>query len=182
MEEVAGVVRRAFGRDLEFEDIYNHVTLPQEVCLLRKDGHIVAMRSHNRKVLSGIPSLVLEGAAIDPSLHGNGIYGRLLAEIHRGESAICLRTQNPRVYAGLERYCTAVYPGEDEMPSAIREIQKALASDFGCEMDENGVVRGHYGHLFYGEEPFHERVSPFFKERLGMDLHRGDAVLVVGVK
>lgn len=176
------VVRKAFGRDLEFEDIYRHVTLPEEVCLLRQNGSIVAMRSHNRKNLSGLPSLILEGAAIDPSLHGNGIYGKLLSEIYKGEVVICLKTQNPRVYAGLEKFCAKVYPRMDEMPCAIREIQKSLALNFGCKIDENGVARGYYGGQLYGEEPFHERVSPFFKEKLKMDFYKGDGILVVGVK
>ena len=142
----------------------------------------MAMRSQNRKILAGVPSLILEGAAIDPSLHGNGAYGKILSEIHNGETAICLRTQNPRLYAGLEKYCTTIYPGKDKMPNDVRRIQEALALDLGSKIDENGVIRGHYGGLFYGEEPYHERVSPIFKEKLGMDLHKGDAVLVVGIK
>lgn len=140
------------------------------------------MRSHNRKDLSGIPSLVLEGIAIDPSLHGNGIYRRILSEVHKREAILCLRTQNPRIYAALEGYCNAVYPGKGEMPGAIREIQKSLASDFGCRINERRVIKGYYGSLFYDKEPLHERISPFFKDNLGMDLHKGDAVLLVGVK
>ena len=140
------------------------------------------MRSQTRSIFSGIPSLILEGIAIDPSLHGKGIYGRLLSEIYEGETILCLRTQNPRVYAALEKYCRTIYPKEEETPKAIQEIQKSFAESLRCQIDENGVVKGYYGNLFYGTEPLHARVSPFFKERLKMDLHKGDAVLVIGVK
>jgi len=182
LEEVVGLVRRAFGTDLDFDDIYRHVTLPQEVCLLRnEDGSLKAMRSHNRKTISGIPCLFLEGAVIDPSLHGHGIYGRILSEINEREAVICLKTQNPRVYAAIEGYCSAVYPGMQETPGAIREIKKAIAADLKCAADENGVIQGYYGRLLYGEEPAHER-SVFFKDKLKMNLERGDALIVVGVK
>ena len=145
-------------------------------------GSIVAMSSNNRKNLSGMPSLIIEGVAIDPLLHGKGAYGKILSEMYNGEATICFRTQNPRLYAAHEMYCHKVYPGVEEMPGAIKEIQKALASELKCAIDKNGVVKGYYGSLFYGKEPFHERISPFFKEILEMDLYKGDAVLVVGVK
>jgi hypothetical protein len=168
---------------MEFQDIYNHVTMPEEVCLLKDEyGKVIAMRSQNRKILSGIPSIILEGAAIDPIFHGKGIYGRLLSEVHGGEAIICTRTQNPRIYAALQRYCSRVFPERNESPGAIREIMRSFAVELGCKINENGVIRGHYGDLFYDKEPFHERISPFFKNELGMNLNNGDALLVVGVK
>ncbi|KHO50016.1 MAG: hypothetical protein QT01_C0001G0130 [archaeon GW2011_AR6] len=178
------VVREAFGRKLEFEDIYNHLTLPDEVHLLKIGAgkEIVAMRGYSRRVLSGLQSLILEGAAILPEMQGNGVYGKMLEQAHEGESVLCLRTQNPRLYAAFEKFCDKVYPGFHDTPRAVREIQKAFAEYLGCDADENGIVREYYGGLFYGEEPYHERISPLFMERLKMDLHKGDAVLVLGVK
>ncbi|GEM_PF-1443656 len=182
LEDVVGLVRRAFGRELEFDDIYRHVTLPEEVCLLRnEDGSLIAMRSHNRKTFSGIPSLFLEGAVVDPVFHGKGIYGKILSEVHTREAVICLKTQNPRVYAALEGYCSAVYPGMQETPRAIQEIQRAVAADLKCDANKEGVISGYYGRLLYGKEPTHKR-SAFFKDKLNMNLARGDALIVVGVK
>lgn len=175
------MVRRAFAKHLEFSDIYDHVTLPQEVCLLRREGRIIAMRSQNRTRLSGLSALILEGAAIDPIFHGKGIYGVLLSHVYKEEAIICLRTQNPHVYAGLEKFCAKVYPNKENMPGAVREIQQAFAHNLGCKINSNGVIKGYYGGLFYGEKPTHKRVSNIF-ETLGVDLENGDGLLVVGIK
>ena len=150
--------------------------------MLRSENSIVAMRSHNRKNLSGISALILEGAAIDPLFHGKGVYGKILSEIYQQESVICLRTQNPRVYAALEKFCSSVYPSRKETPELIKRVQTDLAFDLRCEIDSYGVIKGYYGSLFYGVEPYHDRITDLFKEKLKMNLHNGDAVLVVGVK
>ena len=100
--------------------------------------------------------------------------------VQNGEPIICLRTQNPRMYRALEKHCSSVYPNSNEdIPDAIRA---EFARYLGSEIDDRGVVRRHYGGLFYGEEPTYDRVSDFFKEELGMDLYRGDAMLAIGVR
>lgn len=183
LEEVVGVVRRAFGREMDFEDVYNHVTHPQEVFLLRDNlGKLIAMRSHNRVIFSGLPSLVLEGAAIDPEYHGRGVYQILLSEIDKRGRIMFLRTQNPRVYAAFSRFCDTVYPNERETPEAIAALLKAFSEYLRCKTDENFVVKGQYGHMLYGNEPSHKDLSDFFNKKLGMDLSNGDAVLLAGIK
>lgn len=180
VDQVAEVVRRAFGRNLEYDDIYQHITSPENVYLL-KNGEINAMASYNRRVLSGIPALVAEGIAVAPEIQGKGLF-RMITDVARErESVICLRTQSPRMYRALEKYCSAIYPGPNSMPRAIGEIRGDLAEHLGCAIDEKGVVKGYYGGLFYAQEPAHKSVSPFFKE-VGVDVNKGDALLVVGVR
>ena len=72
LEEVAGVVRAGFGRTLDFSDIYAHVTVPEEVYLLR-NGQIKAMASYNRKIFSGFFRTDSQGFFI-PATIGKGKY------------------------------------------------------------------------------------------------------------
>ena len=154
--------------------------MPERVFLLR-NGEIKAMASYNRRFFAGVHSLIVEGVCLDPSVQGKGIFKEITYQVVNGESVICLRTQNPRMYKSLADYCQTTFPGLKTMPRQIRTIQEEFAAYLNCSIDKNGVVRGHYGELFYGEEPEHSRISRFFKQDLEMDLHKGDAVLAIGI-
>lgn len=166
---------------MDYDDIYNHVTQPEEVYLLHKDDQLVAMGSYSRARFSGYPSLVVEGIAVSPEMQGRGVFREITANVENREEVICLRTQNPRMYRALEKYCKDVYPGQFKIPSKVREIREEFADSLNCEIDENGVVKGYYGGLFYGKIPYHEKVNLLFEE-LGVNLDKGDALLLVGIK
>lgn len=181
LEEIVELVRAAFGRNLEYKDIYNHLTCPEKVYLLRNEK-IISMASYNQRVLSGIPCLIVEGIAVKPEFQGMGVFKELTNRATNGEAIICLRTQNPRMYRALEKYCSYIYPKKEEIPEAIKAIIKDFAHYLGCEATEKGIVKEYYGGLFYGEEPYHENLSNFFKKDLEMKLEKGDALLAIGVK
>ncbi len=166
---------------MDYQDIYLHVTSPETVFLAEEQNRVLAMASYNSVVLSGIPSLIVEGIAIEPETQGKGIFSRITDVARDGEYAVCLRTQNPRMYRALQKYCSLMYPDKKEMPLAIAGIRKALAEYMGCQINEKGIVGGYYGGLFYGEEPTHPKITSFFKEELGLKLERGDALLCVGL-
>jgi hypothetical protein len=148
---------------------------------LLENGSINAMSSYNRLVLSGIPSLVVEGIAVSQAIQGKGFFKDVTEIARSNEAVICLRTQNPFMYRALEKYCSYIYPGQNRMPVAVKAIQDDLASHLSCGIDEQGVIKGFYEGLFYGEKPVHRFVSPLF-EKLGMDVNNGDAVLAIGIK
>lgn len=166
---------------MDYQDIYNHVTAPETVYLLEGNGSVLAMASYSRALLSGIPSVIVEGIAVDPEIQGRGVFREMTDYARAGTAVICLRTQNPRMYRALETYCSYIYPGRTEMPAAVAEVRNALAKRLNCEADNEGIVRRCYGASLYREEPRHTEISPLFKERLGLDLSNGDAVLVVGI-
>lgn len=180
--EIHELVNASFGKILTEEDIFEHITTPDEVCLLRENGTLLAMRSHSRTILSGFPTTILEGAAIHPNVQGNGLYSLLLDQITFQTPVYGTRTQNPHTYVALEKYCSAIYPANNYTPDAIVAIRNDLAKYFGSSITEKGVVKDHYGSLFYGEEPKHQRISKFFSDELDMDIYRGDAVLLLGIK
>ena len=166
---------------MDYQDIYLHVTFPETVFLAEEQNRVLAMASYNSVILSGIPSLIVEGIAIEPETQGKGIFSKMTDTVRNGEYAICLRTQNPRMYRALQKYCALIYPDKKETPSAILEMRIALAECMDCKTNERGIVKGHYGCLFYGEEPTHPKVTSFFREELGLKLELGDALLCIGL-
>ncbi len=163
-----------------FQDIYDHITLPERVFLFR-NGEINAMASYNRKYFAGFPCLIVEGICLNPSIQGKGIFKQITDNAINGETAICLRTQNPRMYRALANYCSTTFPGLKTLPEQVRALQKEFAAYLNCSVDFNGVVKGYYGGLFYGKEPEHCSISRFFKQDLEMALDKGDAVLAIGI-
>jgi hypothetical protein len=180
LEQVVDVVRSGFGRNLDFEDIYKHVTAPEEVYLLRNKD-ILAMASYNTRNFCGFDSLIVEGIALSPKVQGKGVFRLLADQAVDDKKLIFLRTQNPRMYRALEKYCSAIYPSTINFSGNNNRFLEEFAHYLGCKIDEKCVVRGYYGGLFYGEEPKHCEVGRFFKEDLKMDLSKGDAVLAVGI-
>ncbi len=165
---------------MDYQDIYLHATVPEIVFLAEEQNRVLAMASYTSTILSGIPSLIVEGVAITPYAQGKGIFAQLTDTARKGESAVCLRTQNPRMYKALQNYCIVTYPEKSEVPSAIANLRSALAQHLGCTSDERGIIRKYYGSLFYGEEPTHPHATSFFKKELGLHIEEGDALLCVG--
>jgi hypothetical protein len=156
--------------------------LPETVYLLLQKNKPVAMASYNAKIISGFPSIIVEGIAVDPKFQGRGVFRELTSLENTTEAVILLRTQSPRMYAALANYCSFVHPTIGQMPEAVRGLQKGFAAYLNCNADQRGIVRGHYGGLLYGTEPQHTRFSKLLKKDLGMKLHKGDAALLVGIR
>lgn len=173
-------MNQGFGRELDFQDIYDHVTSPDEVYLLRNEQAIESMASYNRRVFSGKTALIVEGVVVSPRIQGKGVFGNITEKVKDSEDFICLRTQNPRMYRALEKICDKTYPNLISQRFPSETLRSDLANHFDCEVGHNGVARGFYGSLFYGLEPIHPDYTDFFKKHLGMHLEDGDALLVVG--
>ena len=184
LEEIVSVVRNAFGRpDMDYEDIYAHLTSPEMLFLLEDAEKVLGMAAYNTALLSGIPSLIVEGIAINPSIQAKGIFREVTDLASKNKCIVCLRTQNPHMYRALQKYCSYLYPGEKKgLPLAINAIREDLADRLKCKINGEGVIRGYYGRLFYGEKPHHPEISQLLEERLEMSLENGDALLVIGVR
>ena len=133
----------------------------------------------DRLHIGGVPSLIVEGIAITPEFQGKGIFGDIANEALGSDEYLCLRTQNPFMYKALSDFCYEIYPNGRDIPKHIMAMREEFAKSLGCDIDKNGVIKGYYGGLFYGEMPHHEKVDPLFKQ-LGVDLSKGDALLVIG--
>jgi len=184
LEEAVLAVRNSFGReDMDFGDIYSHLTSPETLLLFQNESQrILGIASYNNDVLSGIPALIVEGIALDPQIQANGIFKKATDFVLGKNGIVCLRTQSSHMYRALAGYCTQVYPGQANMPKAIEAIHEDLANKLGCNADGNGVVKGFYGGLMYGKKPFHPETNYFLEQKLGMNIEKGDALLVVGIK
>jgi hypothetical protein len=156
---------------------------PERLLLLQSDSKILAMASYNTGIFGGTDSLIVEGISMAPEIQGTGVFARMTKEVLKdSERYVCLRTQNPCMYQALvDMLGMNVHPCGVELPESFRQAREDFARHLGCKADKNGVVKGHYGGLFYGEEPRHAKVDPLFRE-IGMDLHNGDALLVIGTR
>lgn len=182
LNKVVDLVNRSFGRNLEYGDIYAHVTSPDKVYLMTgSDSSIVAMGGYSKKILSGMPSVYVDGIVVDPSFQGREVFREITDRAMDGENLLCLRTQSPIMYRAMQKYCSVVYPNSGDMPQGIKEVRNDLAKYLKSRLNSRGVIEGHYGGMFYGKEPTHPSVSNFFREGLNMDISKGDAVLVIGV-
>ncbi len=182
LNRIVSVVQDAFGKKLNFDDVYEHVTSPESLYLLKDSNKIVGIASYNTIELSGFPSLIVEGVAFSNEFQKKGLFEQITSHALNGESVICLRTQNPRMYRALEKICQNIFPKETKVvPNAIKEIRNELANYFGSECNKQGVQKGYYGGLFYGTKPEHNVVSRLF-DRLGIQLNKGDALLCIGVR
>lgn len=171
----------SFGRHLEFEDIYQHVTSPDVLFLLIQEERIAGMASYNKRIFSGFPALIAEGIALHPEVQGKGFFGTITGIARNGEPIVALRTQNPRMYRALEKICSSTYPCiERETPEAISAIMKEFAQHLGCQIDHQGVIKGYYGGLFYGQKPEHQQIMPLF-EKIGLDMDKGDGLVAIGI-
>lgn len=139
------------------------------------------MASYNTQNFNGFNSLIVEGIALSPEVQGKGIFKLLTSQAIDSQKAICLRTQNPRMYRALEKFCKETYPGKKETPKKIKSALEEFARYANSKLNNLGVVKRYYGSLFYGKEPTHCEISKFFKENLKMNLLEGDAVLAMGI-
>lgn len=169
-----------FGRHLETDDIYKHLTEPDKLLLLKGDDRVLAMASYNTKYFKGMPSLIVEGIAMVPEVQGRGIFSEMTEQaMSTAHRYVCLRTQNPMMFKALDNFCKRTYPCKRDLPGNMGVIREGFVDYLGCDITENGVVEGYYGGLFYGEAPHHKDVDSYFKE-LGVDLNNGDALLAIG--
>lgn len=173
-------MRAGFGRNLEFSDIYTHITNPERVYLLRNEG-IKAMASYNSQIICGFNSLVVEGVAVAPEFQGKGVFQEITKQALGSADLVFLRTQSPRMYRALEKITERIYPNPEGLGEGLNTFLREFAKYLNCKMDERGVVRSYYGRLLYGEEPTHCKITDFFKKDLKMDLSKGDALLVMGI-
>jgi hypothetical protein len=137
------------------------------------------MASYSRQKFADQSALVVEGIAIVPEFQGRGIFRMITENILLEETIICLRTQNPRMYRALQKCCSQVYPQKAESPVAIKAATLDFARYLRCKINGLGVVEGHYGRLFFGEEPHHQEVDKLFCA-LGINVQKGDGLLVIG--
>lgn len=183
LEKIVDLVRRSFDSKISYEDIYQHVTIPDDVYLLEDGDKILAMASYSHMHFGSLPVLVAEGAAVAPEVQKRGIFGKITKFAFRYEHFILGRTQNPHVYRAFQDFCFDVYPNSRGTPKTIIDIREDYAlNHLSCKIDKLGVVRGVYGRSLYFHMPLHEKVTKLFEQELHMIPDNGDAVILVGMR
>lgn len=181
--EMVNVVRKAFGTPMTEQDIFDHLTQPKKVYTLRENDKLIGMFSYTPKSLEGINLLFIDGIAIDPDCQGRGIFQEVTKVAYEGEKILGLKTQNPRMYRALEKFCDVTYPNASlDFPGDIETLMNGLARELGIIVDEKKVARGAYGRSLYPKQSFNGRCGNFFANVLNVEYSRGDSVLCLGRK
>lgn len=181
--EVVKVVRAAFGTEMTEEDIYEHLTMPKKVYLLRNQGKIFAMGAFTPKDIENEKVLYVDGIAIHPQLQGKQVFEQIASKALDAERFLSLRTQSPRMYAAFSRLCNFVYPNESmSCPENLFLLFKGTGENLGMKLDEKGVARGLYGKSLYPKEQTHHTASRLFNDILKVNYGAGDSVLCIGTR
>ena len=130
-KEVVKVVREAFGTEMTEQDIYEHLTIPQKVFLLRNGRGIFAMGSYTSKDIQGKSILYIEGVAIHPLMQGRRVFEEMTSQVLEDETYLSLRTQSPRMYSAFTKLCGSVYPNVAmNCPEELVPVFEGMADRF----------------------------------------------------
>ena len=183
-EKSAVIARDAFGPQMEFEDVRNHVTGNTIETLLMTESAFSSYRNYHLndfKILHNI------GAAVLRSEQGKGIYRALNeaaieSELNDSDRLFLTgRTQNPSVYASIRKIKSvkSVYPSKEKPPDYILDVKEELSKLLNKRVDEKFRIEGIYGKCLYNYKPTcrDDNVNKMFYNLLNHQ--RGDALLIV---
>jgi hypothetical protein len=180
--DIVRVVRGAFGSEMTEEDIFDHLKKPKTYVIRDATG-LFGMCAYTPMTVLGEKVLFVDGIAIDPTKQGRGIFKEVTDNIREHEEFIALKTQNPRMYRALEKFCDMTYPNNALVfPDKINSLMETLAKNLDLNIDEKKVARGAYGRSLYGYETAHSIVDSLFNDKLRMNKSAGDSVLCLGIK
>ena len=180
--ELVEIVRDAFGTEMGEQDVYEHLTEPDKVFLLEGGSECVGMYSFNSINLGEHSMLFVEGMAVHPSFQGKEIFSSITSKIWKGEKFIGLKTQSPRMYRALEKFCQGDLCPAQELACVpqLFHVKEMLSESLGIEIDSFGVARNLYGKSLYASEQTHPITSNLFNDHLKINYDAGDSVICVG--
>ena len=179
-DQTVKVVREAFGSLMTEEDIYNHLTEPKKVYILKDNEEVFGMYSMTPKDIAGNKIFYVDGIAINPKKQGKGIFKNVTHKVREDENFVALRTQNPCMHRALEKLCGNIYPNiEGNMPEEIESLMKSLSNNLMMPVDNQMVARKFYGKSLYSSITKNKRSSYLFDKILGIDYNAGDSVLCI---
>jgi hypothetical protein len=184
IENLAAVANSGFGRNIEYNDVRDHLLGGDILYLFRKNDAPVGFVSFLSYTINETSMLFLDGIVISKDHQKQGIATHVISsELEQKDySVIALRTQSPVMYSTLKSLPSVkrVYPNLDELPSGTYQTIKELYSRrYNREIPRDLVVRGARKGV-YSQVPIHPRYTKFFNETLGVDAVNGDFVFVFG--
>jgi len=183
-EKSTVIARDAFGPQMKFEDVREHVTGNSIETLLINESAFSSYRKYNLKESTVLHNV---GAAVMRSEQGKGIYRMLNetaieSELNKNcKTFLTGRTQNPSVYASIRKIKSvkSVYPSKEKPPDYILDVKEEISKLFGKRVDDNFKIDGVYGKCLYNYKPKcrDEIVNKMFYDLLNHE--KGDALLII---
>lgn len=139
LSKIVEAGQEAFGPGMSFDEVHNHVLLSDNLLLAVDKDQVVGFASSIIKP----DSIYLAGAAIREAYQTSGIYKefalrRVNLAFEKRKEAVTLRTQNPRIEAGVRSVLTDLRTAE-------------LVADFKVTRELQPKV---YGRMLTAVKPF----------------------------
>ncbi len=181
----------SFGRSLPYEAIDGRTREADVLTVLRGgDGEALAYTVNARLLLAGIPVNYFATALARRRMQGKGFY-RLINPLREAllpdAQAVMTRTQNPLVDHSFAKVCAqggyVLHPEEDYTDRALK-----IAREFSADVTDSMICKGVYNFgepcgpralMYDTPAPTTERQKRIWSQ---MDVERGDAVILVGLK
>lgn len=178
VKEVTDVVRKAFGSEMTYDDVCNHLKEPDETYIIfDKNEKIKGMACYSNKDLIIGDCLYVDGIALSPDIQGKGIFNIMTSICLKDKPTIHLvglRTQNPNMYQALKNYTDEISPHSKD--DGLNIAKRLLAKEMDVDINKQGVIKNCYGKSLYTKIP---KENPDFK-KLRLNYDKGDSVICVG--
>lgn len=145
LEEIIGIVRRFHEREyIDDIEVFRRIVGGQRVFLFEKESdgiaRILAAASYDQIVLSGLRSLIIREFSTYASIPKKRLFKKITEMARdKGEIIVCMRAENPDMYAEFKKYCYQVYFDEREMPPIIKGVEMDLTEYFRTNCLEYGM-------------------------------------------
>lgn len=188
VESLTPVARNAFGMSITKEDVRNHVIPVDTLLIASQEGKVKGFSSYKTYQFEDYAVIYGAGACILRSEQGKGLYRffnneGIKTELSKNKANkfyFAARTQNPVIYATVNKILDCIYPNDEETPNDICVVARKMAHILGGEIDKDFVMRNAYDSCLYDEIQRYkdEKVNNMFDRLLRYE--NGDALLIVG--
>ncbi|MFH2019782.1 MAG: hypothetical protein ABIJ34_00050 [archaeon] len=184
VRELTLVARDGFGTDITEDAVDQRALDVDFLYLIRANGEAVGFAGYDIYESAGTRSLVLEGIVIKRSHQKKGLFTTInnMALATHDYDYLVMRTQSEVIAEATRSLVKNLYP-MTLAPANIREIamnvavQKMKMTDFN---PMSFISRGTYGQSLYDQPPIHHTSNGRFYTRFGLDVSKGDSMILVG--
>lgn len=168
---------KAFGTPITYQDVFKHVTEPEILLLVYKEGKIVSFGSFAFLEKGEVKILHLHGICVLPEIQKKGCFNEIVcfARDKFKANLITARTQNPCLYKAMSKVSATgtIYPNHrTATPESIKTIAhfvvKQLSLDENLYNPEDMTFENVYKKCLYPKIPLtkNRELNLFFSQKI----------------
>ncbi|MBI2102947.1 hypothetical protein HYT55_03855 [Candidatus Woesearchaeota archaeon] len=182
VRELNHLTALCFGKEVPLVETEERFAQSDVVQLLLAGEEVVGYSFNDRLRLAGRDVNYFSSCFVHPD-HRGGVYVPFNRARYREipEDVVVTRTQNPRIYAGFQRFCAEegfrLFPDVKGMVSAD---SRAIAHAFAADCNQDQICRGIYGRELMADTPrAYGSITSLFEN---IRPEQGDAIVLVGMR